>query len=159
MKSEAISFSEKYEKSVLQHNALNTKKIILLCLVVLISSCKSTKGVVTTKPTDKPNYEVLALSEVSTLQKNRTYELGKRVLMTCNTSAFKPFTSQEATNEVITNINKEIDKNSNSLKLSQKIEYTKNNAVREFEKDMKQGLNTFSNELEREIKRKIRGFS
>ncbi|GGD26688.1 hypothetical protein [Flavobacterium orientale] len=103
------------------------KKIILLCLVVLISSCKSTKGVVTTKPTDKPNYEVLALSEVSTLQKNRTYELGKRVLMTCNTSAFKPFTSQEATNEVITNINKE------------KISLTCHNVLRGFGKfnDMK----------------------
>ncbi|WP_291118442.1 hypothetical protein [Flavobacterium sp. UBA6135] len=61
----------------------------------------------TKKTTDKPNYEVLAVSEVSTIQKNRTYELGKRVLMTCNTSAFKPFSSQEATNEVITNITKE----------------------------------------------------
>ncbi len=83
------------------------RKIILICLIVVISSCKSTKGVMTKKTTDKPNYEVLAVSEVSTIQKNRTYELGKRVLMTCNTSAFKPFSSQEATNEVITNITKE----------------------------------------------------
>jgi type I restriction enzyme S subunit len=30
LKSEAISFSEKYQKSVLLHNALNTKKIILI---------------------------------------------------------------------------------------------------------------------------------
>lgn len=48
---------------------------------------------------------------------------------------------------------------STTQQLTNQIEYTKNNAVREFEKDMKQGLNTFSNELEREIKRKIRGFS
>ena len=48
---------------------------------------------------------------------------------------------------------------STTQQLTNQIEYTKNNTVREFEKDMKQGLNTFNNELEREIKRKIRGLS
>ena len=45
---------------------------------------------------------------------------------------------------------------STTQQLTNQIEYTKNNALRELEKDMKQALNTFSNELEREIKRKIR---
>lgn len=36
-------------------------------------------------------------------QKNKAYELGKRVLMTCNTSKFKPFTKSEATDKVIAN--------------------------------------------------------
>ena len=47
------------------------------------------------------------MSEVNSIQKNRAYELGKRVLMTCNTSSFKPFTSEEATPEVLKNINKD----------------------------------------------------
>jgi hypothetical protein len=41
------------------------------------------------------------------LQKNRTYELGKRVLLTCNTSTFKPFTAEEATQEVIKKMTRE----------------------------------------------------
>lgn len=41
------------------------------------------------------------------MQKNRTYELGKRVLLTCNTSTFKPFTNDEATLEVIKKMTRE----------------------------------------------------
>jgi hypothetical protein len=37
------------------------------------------------------------------LQKSKAYELGKRVLTTCNTSEFKPFTAIEATHKVISN--------------------------------------------------------
>lgn len=33
--------------------------------------------------------------------KNKAYELGKRILTTCNTSKFKPFTQSEATAKVI----------------------------------------------------------
>jgi hypothetical protein len=48
---------------------------------------------------------------------------------------------------------------STTQQLKNQIEYTKNNTVREFEKDMKQGLNTFNNELERKFKRISRGLS
>jgi hypothetical protein len=34
-------------------------------------------------------------------QKNKAYELGKRILMTCNNAKFKPFTQSEATDKVI----------------------------------------------------------
>jgi hypothetical protein len=43
------------------------------------------------------------MEEVDAVQKNKAYELGKRLLMTCNTSKFKPFSSKEATDEVIKN--------------------------------------------------------
>lgn len=46
----------------------------------------------------------LELSQVDFNKKERTYELGKRILMTCNTSKFKPFTTSEATASVINNI-------------------------------------------------------
>lgn len=45
----------------------------------------------------------LELSQVSPSQKNKAYELGKRVLNACNTSKFKPFTKEEATDKVIQN--------------------------------------------------------
>jgi hypothetical protein len=34
-------------------------------------------------------------------QKNKAYELGKRILVTCNNVKFKPFTTSEATEKVI----------------------------------------------------------
>ena len=49
----------------------------------------------------------LSLSEVNESQKSKAYELGKRVLMTCNTSRFKPFTTSEATASVIRNTTEE----------------------------------------------------
>ncbi len=83
------------------------KKLLLLCLIVFVIGCTSKKDAVSTKPVEKPKLEKLPFSEVSSLHKTRTYELGKRVLMTCNTSTFKPFTNQEATPEVINNITKD----------------------------------------------------
>ncbi|PKP15708.1 MAG: hypothetical protein CVU07_09260 [Bacteroidetes bacterium HGW-Bacteroidetes-23] len=80
------------------------KKVVLFgCLLVLIG-CKSTS---TSKADKKPEFVKLNLSEVSSVKKNRAYELGKRVLNTCNTSSFKPFTTEEATDEVLRKINKE----------------------------------------------------
>ena len=76
------------------------KKLALIGLLVFIVGCQSKKKVTEVTP-KKPSVEKLALAEVSTLQKNRSYELGKRVLQTCNTSKFKPFTTEEATPEVI----------------------------------------------------------
>ena len=73
------------------------KLIVILSLIVLIG-CKSKKV------HQKDEIVKLALSQVNNSQKNKAYELGKRVLMTCNTSKFKPFTASEATTSVINNI-------------------------------------------------------
>jgi len=74
------------------------KKIILiLSLLLLLIGCKTKQ-----KPVEIKNVK-LAFSEVNENQKNKAYELGKRVLMTCNTSKFKPFNESEATQSVIQN--------------------------------------------------------
>lgn len=74
------------------------KKIcIALILLLAFASCKS-------KKTATPKIEkVETPAEISNFQKERAYELGKRVLNTCNTSKFKPFTTNEATDKVIQN--------------------------------------------------------
>jgi uncharacterized protein YcfL len=73
------------------------KKIILVLSLLLLIGCKTTQKVVEIKNVK------LAFSEVNENQKNKAYELGKRVLMTCNTSKFKPFNESEATQSVIQN--------------------------------------------------------
>ncbi len=83
------------------------KKIVFLFCLFLLLGCKSKKGISSPSVTEKPTVMKLSMSEVNSIQKNRAYELGKRVLMTCNTSSFKPFTSEEATPEVLKNINKD----------------------------------------------------
>jgi hypothetical protein len=76
------------------------KKIIIIWCLLSLMGCK-TKNV-NAKPTEKNNVPI-ELSAVDEAQKNKAYELGKRILMTCNTSKFKPFTSSEATTKVIAN--------------------------------------------------------
>lgn len=74
------------------------KKLIVILSLIALVGCKSKKA-------QQENKIVkLALTEVNNSQKNKAYELGKRVLMTCNTSKFKPFTTSEATTSVINNI-------------------------------------------------------
>lgn len=74
------------------------KKLIVILSLIALVGCKS-------KKVQQENKIVkLALTEVNNSQKNKAYELGKRVLMTCNTSKFKPFTTSEATTSVINNI-------------------------------------------------------
>jgi hypothetical protein len=41
------------------------------------------------------------IKSVDEVQKNKAYELGKRILTTCNNAKFKPFTQSEATDKVI----------------------------------------------------------
>jgi hypothetical protein len=75
------------------------KLIIIWCLLSLIG-CK-TKNV-----NGKLMGKSVSSTEINTVdeaQKNKAYELGKRILMACNTSKFKPFTQSEATDKVITN--------------------------------------------------------
>ena len=80
------------------------KKIVFYSLIVLFISCKSAKKTILPKEKIKANFEKIDLISASSIQKNRTYELGKRMLLTCNTSTFKPFTTVEATPEVIQKI-------------------------------------------------------
>lgn len=67
--------------------------------------CKSKKTATTTAPEVKVTK--ISLEKVDADQKKKAYELGKRVLMTCNTSRFKKFNSSEATPSVIKNTTEE----------------------------------------------------
>ncbi|TRX01532.1 hypothetical protein [Flavobacterium gawalongense] len=82
------------------------KKIILILGIVLLVGCKS-KTVVTAPKPEEVKIIKLMLPDVSESQKDKAYELGKRVLMTCNTSKFKPFNESEATASVIKNTTEE----------------------------------------------------
>jgi len=72
------------------------KKIFfaLICIAFL-GACKS-------KP-KAPEVVKVENKEVTAAQKQKAYDLGKRILNTCNTSKFKPFTTEEATEKVIQN--------------------------------------------------------
>ena len=54
-----------------------------------------------TRPTEQ--FVVLNVSEINLNQKTKAYQLGKRVLNTCNTSKFKSFSASEAVQSVIDN--------------------------------------------------------
>ncbi|WP_269226054.1 hypothetical protein [Flavobacterium eburneipallidum] len=73
--------------------------ILFLCFVLLIG-CKSKPVVVIPVAVE---YIKVSLSEVDAYQKKKAYDLGKRVLMICNTSKFIPFKESEATPSVIKN--------------------------------------------------------
>lgn len=84
------------------------KKVIIVFTILLLIGCKSKKIVTVAEPVpEKVKIMKIALSEVNDSQKNKSYELGKRVLMTCNTSKFKPFNTTEATLTVIKNTTEE----------------------------------------------------
>ncbi|WP_035672031.1 hypothetical protein [Flavobacterium sp. 83] len=82
------------------------KKIILILGIILLVGCKS-KTIVSAPKPEEVKLVKLTFSEVSESQKDKAYELGKRVLMTCNTSKFKPFNESEATASVIKNTTEE----------------------------------------------------
>ena len=93
------------------------KLIILFCILAVVAvGCKSKKQS-TPKPVVARTTKV-APEKVDEAQKSKAYELGKRVLMTCNTSRFKPFTINEATAEVIKNTTQErLTKTCNNFRL------------------------------------------
>lgn len=74
-------------------------KILVLCLLLLIG-CKSKTVYVAPAAIE---YVKVPISEVDANQKKKAYDLGKRVLMICNTSKFIPFKESEATPSVIQN--------------------------------------------------------
>lgn len=78
------------------------KKIVLILAIIILAGCKA-KKIEVIEP-EVPRVEKLTLSAVEYNLKNKAYELGKRMLMTCNTSKFKPYNDSEATRSVINNI-------------------------------------------------------
>lgn len=90
-----------------QHNTTMRKVILLLCLALLFS-CKSKKTSTTpvVKKPEKPS-NLVKPEEVEEIKKDRAYDIGRRLLESCNTSRFKAFSSTEATDKVRNNATKE----------------------------------------------------
>ncbi len=80
------------------------KRIFVIGCLILLIGCKTKQKTV---EDTRPAVSVVATEEVPANVKNKAYALGKRVLMTCNTSRFKPFTAEEATASVIKNTTQE----------------------------------------------------
>lgn len=76
------------------------KKVFLIICIILFYSCKTRN--VNGKLIGR-SVSVTEMNAEETTQKNKAYELGKRILLTCNTSNFKPFTKSEATDKLIAN--------------------------------------------------------
>jgi len=84
------------------------KKIAYLLLLVLVASCKTKQPNISKNDTNETvevttRFEKINLKDVNYQKLTRAYNLGKRLLETCNTSRFKMFTKDEATDKVIQN--------------------------------------------------------
>lgn len=81
------------------------KKVFIMALlcVFALSGCKSKKAATSASKPAEPKVTKILPEKVDQVQKDKAYELGRRVLMACNTSRFKPFTTEEATEKVIRN--------------------------------------------------------
>ncbi|MBE8724754.1 hypothetical protein [Flavobacterium hungaricum] len=76
---------------------------LIICLLLLIG-CKS-KTV--SRNTEDLKIKKVSGAEINAGQQQKAYELGKRVLETCNTSKFKPFNETEVTASVRENTTEE----------------------------------------------------
>lgn len=76
---------------------------LIICLLLLIG-CKS-KTI--SRDTEDLKIKKISGSEINSNQQKKAYELGKRVLETCNTSKFKPFNETEVTASVRENTTEE----------------------------------------------------
>jgi hypothetical protein len=74
------------------------KKILLIIVLIFLYSCKTKKTA--TSSVEEKSVVVVNPKEVDALIKNRAYDLGTRLLESCNTSRFKVFSSEEATEKV-----------------------------------------------------------
>lgn len=84
------------------------RTILYLLLIILVVGCKTKKPLNTTTETailveEKSRFEKIDLKEVNNQKMTRAYTLGKRLLDACNSSRFKVFTKEEATDKVIQN--------------------------------------------------------
>lgn len=74
------------------------KRILVILILTLFYSCKSKNATI-----NKPIITIINPSEVDQTKQNKASNLGERLLESCNTSSFKPFTKNEATEKVILN--------------------------------------------------------
>ncbi|WP_026978657.1 hypothetical protein [Flavobacterium tegetincola] len=81
------------------------RKVLIIGCIFLLIGCKTKQSATSTSSLS--GMSVVATEEIPADLKSKAYSLGKRVLMTCNTSRFKPFTSDEATASVIKNTTQE----------------------------------------------------
>jgi hypothetical protein len=80
------------------------KRIILLCCILFLASCKSKA------PSTAEKKEPVVVNkpvEVAMVKKQRAEDLGTRLLETCNVSKFRGFNASEATDKVRKNATKE----------------------------------------------------
>ena len=79
------------------------QKIFYVLCLGLLFSCKSKS------PAKLPENVLVTvqLDKVDVLKKGRAFEIGKRLLESCNTSRFKAFSSAEATDKVRLNASQE----------------------------------------------------
>jgi 5'-3' exonuclease len=84
------------------------KKIVYILLLLLLASCKSKQPSIAELKKNESvevttRFEKINLKEVNNQKLTKAYNLGKRLLETCNTSRFKVFSKEEATDKVIQN--------------------------------------------------------
>ena len=85
------------------------KKLIIVSVLIFTFSCKSkmSKNTTNESKSNLERFEIVKLEEIDAQKKEKSYNLGKRLLEACNTSKFKPFTADEATEKVIANATSE----------------------------------------------------
>ena len=85
------------------------KKLIIVSVLIFTFSCKSkmSKNTTNESKSNLERFEIVKLEEIDAQKKEKSYNLGKRLLEACNTSKFKPFTANEATEKVIANATSE----------------------------------------------------
>ena len=81
------------------------KKIAMFLCVLAFLGCKTKKSIV--EKVEAPKVFMLTVNEINNTQKAKAYSLGKRVLNTCNTSKFQPFSAADATADVRKNTTQE----------------------------------------------------
>lgn len=84
------------------------KKVLLFLTIITLAACKSKKTTLDnsnnpTETTTEETNNIITPNEVDKIKSDRAYNLGTRLLETCNTSTFKAFTKSEATDKVIAN--------------------------------------------------------
>ncbi|PAM92873.1 hypothetical protein B4N84_20660 [Flavobacterium sp. IR1] len=80
------------------------KKAVLIISLLMLIGCKS-KNV--SRDTEDLKIKKISGTEINSSQQQKAYDLGKRVLETCNTSKFKPFNETEVTKSVMENTTEE----------------------------------------------------
>ncbi len=81
------------------------RKILLLLCLSLLFSCKSKKNNSSAVP--EKTTTLVKAEDVETIKKDRAYDVGTRLLESCNTSKFKNYSATEATDKVRQNATRE----------------------------------------------------